>query len=281
MSRKRDGEAPPLPEPLPAPIVDNHTHLDIVLESVDSSTGAELDKAQSVGVDRIVQVGTTLQSSVWAAQLAASDDRVLAAIAVHPNDAPRLDARELDAALAELDQLAGQQRVRAVGETGLDFYRTRDDEALKVQEQSFRRHIDLAKRHGLALMIHDRDAHDDVFAVLESEGAPDTVVFHCFSGDAAMARRCADLGYYMSFAGNTTFAKSTDLREAAVVAPRELLMLETDAPFLTPTPYRGRPNSPYLTALTARAIADERGDDLGELCVAVSENAERVYGSWA
>ena len=281
MSRGRSGEAPPLPEPLPAPVVDNHTHLDIVLETVDSTAAAELDKAASVGVDRIVQVGTTLDSSRWAAELAARDERVLAAIAVHPNDAPRLDAAALDEALDQLDALAGQQRVRAVGETGLDFYRTREDDALKVQEESFRRHIDLAKRHGLALMIHDRDAHDDVFRVLESEGAPSTVVFHCFSGDAEMARRCADLGYYMSFAGNTTFAKSTDLREAAVLAPRELLMVETDAPFLTPMPYRGRPNSPYLTALTVRAIAQERGDDLTELCVAVSDNAERVYGRWS
>jgi len=167
--------------------------------------------------------------------------------------------------------------VRAVGETGLDHYRT-PQEHWRVQEESFRRHIAIAKQTNKTLVIHDRDAHDDVLRVLAEEGAPEHTVFHCFSGDADVARRCADNGYVMSFAGNVTFKNAHDLREAACAAPRELLLVETDAPFLTPMPYRGKPNAPYLVPLTLRALADLRSEDLAVLCGAVRATAERVFG---
>lgn len=279
--RERESVPPPLPEPLPVPVVDNHVHLDIVLANVPGTTAAgELDKAAEVGIDRVVQIGTEVPSSIWAADLAEADQRVLAAVAIHPNDAARMDAATLDAATDVIDGLAARPRVRAVGETGLDYFRTRDQAAQAIQREAFARHIDIAKRHGIALMIHDRDAHEAIFDVLAVEGVPDTVVFHCYSGDAEMARRCADAGYYMSFAGNVTFPSNGHLREAMTLAPPELLLVETDAPFLTPIPDRGRPNSSYLVPTTVRAMAAERGVDLAELCSVLSHNSERVYGGW-
>ena len=275
----REKTPPEAPDRLPVAVPDNHTHLDIVIDWLGGTPAEHLDRAEAVGVDRIMQVGTDIESSRWAADLAAADHRVLAAVALHPNDAARL-GDGLDDAVAVIDELAAQPRVRAVGETGLDFYRTREDDGHRLQRESFARHIDIAKRHGIALMIHDRDAHQAVFDVLAAEGAPQTVVFHCFSGDAEMARACADNGWFMSFAGNSTFNASTDLREAYCAAPRELLLAETDAPFLTPMPHRGRPNGPYLTPLTIERMATERGEDLAELCQALSDNAERVYGAW-
>lgn len=275
----REKTPPEPPAPLPVAVPDNHTHLDIVIEWMGGTPAEHLDAAEAVGIDRIVQVGTDAESSRWAARLAAEDHRVLAAVALHPNDAARL-GDGLDDAIAVIDELAAQPCVRAVGETGLDFYRTREDDGHARQRESFARHIDIAKRHSIALMIHDRDAHDAVFDVLAAEGAPDTVVFHCFSGDAQMARTCAEHGWFMSFAGNSTFPASTDLREAYCAAPRELLLAETDAPFLTPMPHRGRPNGSYLTPLTIQRMAEERGEDLAELCQALSDNAERVYGGW-
>src|SRR6266508_781797 len=155
-----------------------------------------------------------------------------------------------------------------------------DEAGRSQQHASFRAHIDIAKRHGKALVIHDRDAHDDVLKLLEEEGAPETVVLHCFSGDAEFARQCADRGYVMSFAGTVTFRNAVPLQEVAKVAPRELILVETDAPFLTPMPYRGRPNAPYLIPLTVRFLADLRGDDLDELCAVISATGERVFGPW-
>lgn len=278
--QEREKTPPQAPVPLPVPVVDNHTHLDIVIDWLGGTATEHLDRAEAVGINRVVQVGTDVDSSRWAAELAAADPRVLAAVALHPNDTPRLGAG-LDEAIAVIDGLAAQPRVRAVGETGLDFFRTREPAGHLVQRESFARHIDIAKRHGIALMIHDRDAHGAVFEVLAAEGAPQTVVFHCFSGDEQMARVCADNGYYMSFAGNSTFNASSELRAAYTVAPQELLLVETDAPFLTPMPHRGRPNAPYLTPLTVERMAAERGEDLAALCQALSDNSERVYGSWA
>ncbi|MFV0533188.1 MAG: TatD family hydrolase [Cumulibacter sp.] len=277
---EREKTPPKLPEPLPVAVPDNHTHLDIVIDWIGGTASEHLDTAESVGIDRIVQVGTDVASSRWAADLADADDRVLAAVALHPNDVPRL-GDGLAAALDAIDELAARPRVRAVGETGLDYFRTQEVAGQDVQRESFARHIDIAKRHGVALMIHDRDAHDDVFDVLAAEGAPEKVVFHCFSGEEQMARRCADLGYYMSFAGNSTFNASTHLRAAYAVAPQDLLLAETDAPFLTPMPHRGRPNGPYLTPLTIAQMADVRGEDLAALCQALSDNSERVYGVWS
>lgn len=270
----RSGDAPPDPSPLSTPVLDSHTHLDIQ----GGDPAAALARAAAVGVTRVVQVGCDVPSSVWAADLAAAHPSVAATVALHPNDAPApVGAVDLDAALAEIEKLAARPEVRGIGETGLDFYRT-GPEGLAAQEKSFRAHIQLAKRYDKALVIHDRDAHADVFRVLESEGAPSRVVFHCYSGDAEMARRCADAGYVMSFAGNITFKNAQNLRDAAAIAPRELLLVETDGPFLTPMPYRGRPNAPYLIPLILRALAEVRGDDVEELAASIWATGERIFG---
>jgi TatD DNase family protein len=251
-------------------VLDSHCHLDIV----GGDVGAQLAAAKSVGVDTVVQIGIDVESSQLSAQIAEQYDDIWAAVALHPNEAGR-GAATPDA-LAEIERLAALPQVKAIGETGLDHFRTGDD-GRAPQEDSFRAHIAIAKSTGTTLVIHDRDAHDDVLRVLAEEGAPDRVVFHCFSGDAAMARTCADHGYWMSFAGNVTFKNAADLRDAAVAAPADLLLVETDAPFLTPMPYRGRPNASYLIPLTMRALADLRGDDLDQLCGSVAANGRRAF----
>ena len=292
---RRAGEFPPPPEPLAVPVFDSHTHLDITvheagLAAVAAIAGGErgedqdpvellIAAAAAVGVDRLVQVGVDVDSSRWGAGLAARHPAVLATVALHPNEAPRLTAHDLDEALRVIDDLAGQPRVRGVGETGLDTFRTGDDGRV-AQERSFREHIGIAKRHGKALVIHDRDAHADVLRVLDEEGAPDAVVLHCFSGDAAFAAECVRRGYHLSFAGTVTFGSADDLRAAAALCPPELMLVETDAPFLTPMPYRGRPNASYLVPVTVRALAAATGRDLDELCAAISANGERVFGGW-
>ncbi len=281
---KRDRSRPPAPEPLPHPVVDNHCHLDIADGTGEDAwiqPAEALARAAAAGILRIVQVGCDLEGSRWAAQLAQEHDAVLAAVALHPNEAPRLAAAgTLDAALDEIEALASaNERVRAVGETGLDFFRT-GEEGLAAQEESFRRHIDIAKRYGKTLMIHDREAHEAVLRVIDSEGAPERWVMHCFSGDAEFARACLDRGAHLSFAGTVTFKNADPLREALKVAPRDRILVETDAPFLTPMPYRGRPNASYLIPLTMRVMAETRGDDLGDLCAAVDANSEAAYGAW-
>ncbi|MFI2274341.1 MULTISPECIES: TatD family hydrolase [Catenuloplanes] len=279
------GEFPPAPDALPVPVIDSHTHLDITVhEAGVPGPGTSdpvqrlVDAAAAVGVDRLVQVGVDVASSRWGAELAAKHPSVLAAVALHPNDAPRLGDR-LDEALREIEALAAQDRVRAIGETGLDTFRTGED-GRTAQEESFRAHIGFAKRYGKALMIHDRDAHADVLRVLDSEGAPDTVVLHCFSGDAEFAAECVRRGYLLSFAGTVTFKSAEQLRAAARVTSPEHLLVETDAPYLTPSPFRGRPNASYLVPLTMRALAETTGRDLAELCAAVSANGERAFGGW-
>jgi TatD DNase family protein len=199
---------------------------------------------------------------------------VYAAVAVHPNESDSAN----DDVLGDIERLARLPHVRAVGETGLDYYR--DWARTDNQQRSFRAHIEIAKRTGKTLVIHDREAHDDVLRILEEEGAPDRVVFHCFSGDAEMAKVCATRGYIMSFAGNVTFKNAAPLREAAVVAPLELVLVETDAPYLTPVPYRGKPNAPYLIPLTVRAVAEVKGVPVEELCRAIAETGERLFGPW-
>lgn len=272
---------PPAPEPLPVPVMDNHTHLDFPDGTAPVGIKAALDAAAAVGVQGAVQVGCDLESSRFTVEAVQQDQRLLGAVALHPNDAPHYAARgELEAALAEIESLAAHPRVRAIGETGLDFYRT-EGEGLRHQEYSFRRHIDIAKRLNLTLQIHDRDAHDDVVRVLREEGAPDRVVFHCFSGDEELARTCNEQGWWMSFAGTLTFKNAANLRAALAVADRRLIMVETDAPFLTPHPHRGRPNASYMVPYTVRAMAELTGSDLAGLCNAISENTVRAYGSWA
>ncbi|MCW2681879.1 MAG: AraC family transcriptional regulator [Frankiales bacterium] len=270
-SHGRTGDPPPLPEPLAVPVLDSHAHLDLMDVDVDEALAA----ARSVGIDVVVQVGVDLPSSRWSADVASRYDDVHAAVALHPNEAGRGAAT--DQALREVEQLAALPQVVAVGETGLDHFRTETPEGHRLQEESFRAHIAIAKRTGTALVIHDRDAHDDVVRVLLDEGAPERVVFHCFSGGAELARTCAEHGWWMSFAGPVTFKANDDLREAVQVAPTELLLVETDAPFLTPMPYRGRPNAPYLVPLTVRSLAATKRADLDELCAAIASNGRRAF----
>ena len=288
----RRGEPPPSPEPLPAPALDSHTHLDIVLGerpaddehgewASDAAVDSEIAAAAAVGIPRLVQVGVDVPSSRWSAELAARHPSVLAAVALHPNEAGagRAEGHRLDTALAEIDRLAALPRVRAVGETGLDRFRT-GPEGWAAQEASFRAHIRIAKERDVALVIHDRDAHEEILRVLEDEGAPEHTVFHCFSGDAAFAKACVERGYVLSFAGTLTFGNAGYLREAAALTPPDQLLVETDAPFLTPMPHRGRPNASRLVPLTVRALADVTGVELTELCSTLTATAERVFGRW-
>ena len=264
----REGERPPAPDPLRVAVPDAHCHLDIM--GVD--VGQAVSEARAVGIAPLITIGIDVPSSQFAVAAASSYDGVHATVAIHPNEAPAATEDQLD----RIARLAADPHVVGVGETGLDHFRT-DAEGWRAQEESFRRHISIAKEAGKALVIHDRDAHDDVLRVLEQEGAPDRVVFHCFSGDAAMARTCAERGYVMSFAGNVTFASAAELREAAAVAPLDLLLVETDAPFLTPVPYRGRPNAPYLVPHTVRLLAELKGVHEEELCEAVAATATRTF----
>ncbi|MCD4849784.1 TatD family hydrolase [Arthrobacter sp. AK01] len=274
-------EYPPAPEPLPVPVMDNHTHLDFRNGLIEVSVRDAMDAAQSVGVQGAIQVGCDLESSRFTVEAVDADPRLLGAVAIHPNDAPVYAGRgELESALAEIEELASHPRIRAIGETGLDFFRTHGD-GLVHQRHSFRRHIDIAKRLGLTLQIHDRDAHDDVVQVLQEEGAPDRVVFHCFSGDEELARICNTNGWYMSFAGTMTFKNAGNLRSALAIAEPSRILVETDSPFLTPHPYRGRPNASYMVPYTVRSMAEVTGDDLSELCSRLAENTLQAYGSWA
>jgi TatD DNase family protein len=270
--------APAAAEPLPAPAFDSHCHLDIMGLPVPDVLG----QARAAGIERVITVGIDLESSRWSARCADEYDSVYAAVAIHPNDTAKAteggDGLAAEDVLAEIETLAGLPQVRAVGETGLDYYR--DHSGPGLQRDWFRAHIGIAKRTGKALMIHDREAHEDVLRILAEEGPPDKVVFHCFSGDEQMAKRCADQGYVMSFAGNLTFNSAQNLRDAAAVAPADLLLAETDSPFLTPVPYRGRPNSPAMVAYTIRRLAEVRDMDLAALCAQVTATGERIFGPW-
>ena len=276
----RDVRWPEPPVPLAVPVYDNHAHLEIADGDELLSLGDQLERAAAVGVIGVVQAGGDIESSRWSAEAAASHPRVLAAVAIHPNEAPAYQAAgRLDEAIAVIDELAAQPRVRAIGETGLDFFRTGAG-GLPAQHESFEAHIALAKKHDLAMQIHDRDAHDAVLATLERVGAPEKTVFHCFSGDVAMAEMAAQRGYYLSFAGNVTFKNAQNLRDALKVTPRERILVETDAPFLTPTPHRGRPNAPYLIPVTVRFLAVQLEVGLDELCEQLAANTVEVYGSF-
>ena len=280
-NRDIDRPRAPLPEPLPVPTVDAHEHLEIVTDAAfDSKEVADvIAEAKSVNVDRIVQVGYSAEQSRWCVNAAEKwNTSVLAAVALHPNEAPVVE--DLDADLKIIEQLAQHPRVRAIGETGLDYFRT-PPELRARQQESFKWHIDLAKRMNKALVIHDRDSHDDVLSVLSEVGAPEKTIFHCFSGDVAMAKICIERGYILSFAGTLTFKNAPELREAVKLVPLDQLLVETDSPFLAPTPHRGAGNTPAQIANIVRAMATERNQDLAELASALSDNAERIFGSFA
>jgi TatD DNase family protein len=276
--QRRDRERPPPPEALPHPVVDNHCHLDIS-DGDWLETSEAIARAGEVGVRRIVQIGCDLPGAAWAVSAAADHAELVAGVALHPNEAPRLAAEgRLEEALTEIERLAqAHDKVRAVGETGLDYFRTGPD-GRDAQVESFARHLDIAKRLDRTLVIHDRDAHDAVLDVIDAEGAPERWVMHCFSGNPRFARACLDRGAYLSYAGTVTFKNAQPLRDALAVTPLDRVLVETDAPFLTPTPYRGRPNASYLVPVTVRAMADVRGEGLSELCQAIDENTERAFG---
>ena len=275
---RRDRERPPPPEPLPHPVVDNHCHLDIA-DGEWLETAEALARAAEVGVPRVVQIGCDLPGAQWAVDAALEHEALVAGVALHPNETPRLAAEgRLEEALAEIERLArSHDKVRAVGETGLDHFRT-GPEGHAAQVESFARHLDLAKRLDKTLVIHDRDAHDEVLDVVDAEGAPERWVMHCFSGNPRFARACLERGAWLSFAGTVTFKNAQPLRDALAVTPLDRVLVETDAPFLTPTPYRGRPNASYLVPVTVRAMAGVRGDDLTVLCEAIEANTEAAFG---
>lgn len=279
--RARRLEYPPAPEPLAVPVVDNHTHLDFRDGLVTVDVHQAMDAAAAVGVAGAIQVGCDVDSARFTLAAIEAEPRLLGAVAIHPNDAARLAERgHLDAALEQIEQMAAHPRVRAVGETGLDYYRT-GPEGVGSQQEAFRWHLDLAHRLGKAVQIHDRDAHEDVVRILlDTPELPEKVVFHCFSGDASLARTCNEHGWYMSFAGPVTFAANDDLRAALAEAREDLVLVETDAPFLTPHPHRGRPNAPYLVPLTVRRMAEVRGMDVDALSAAIAANTRSVYGEF-
>ncbi|WP_406638603.1 TatD family hydrolase [Amycolatopsis sp. WGS_07] len=264
-------ELPPVPDRLPVTVVDAHTHLDACGAKTAADVVEMVDRAERAGVARVVTVADDLAAARWASEASTWDSRVFAAVAIHPTRTKEFGPAEQ----SEVERLARGERVVAVGETGLDYYW--DYSPHDAQQVAFRWHIDLAKRLGKALMIHDRDAHEDVLRILDEEGAPETVVFHCFSGDEHIARRCIDKGYILSFAGTVTFKNARGLHEAARIVPRGQFLAETDAPFLTPHPYRGRPNEPYCTAYTVRYLAQLRGEAVHEVADAVRTTAERAY----
>jgi TatD DNase family protein len=279
-NRDLDRKPGPIPAPLNSKTVDSHAHLELIHNSEPDSPLIKqtLDEAAAVGIDRVVQVGYSAEQSIWSVKCAESFvGRVLAAVALHPNEAPVVDDLEKD--LKVIEELASHPRVRAIGETGLDFFRTAEDLQEK-QKYSFRRHIKIAKDHNKALVIHDRDAHRAVLDLLIEEGAPSNTIFHCYSGDAAMAKECISNKYVLSFAGTVTFKNAPELREAVALVPIELLLVETDSPFLAPMPNRGSLNTPAQIPYTLRAIADVRGESADYLAAAISENAERIFGSF-
>ncbi|MDO5683110.1 MAG: TatD family hydrolase [Propionibacteriaceae bacterium] len=271
-------ELPPTPEPLPRPVVDSHCHLDTASHVTGLSPADAIARAAEVNITRIVQIGCDVEDSRWAVQVAEEHPSVIATVALHPNVAARMTREELSAALVELDGLAAQDRVRGVGETGLDYYRTREGEGQARQHESFAAHISLAKAHGKTLVIHDRDAHDDILKVLDAEGVPERFVMHCFSGDAAFARECLDRGGYLSFPGPVTYKANEDLRDALRITPADRVLVETDAPYLVPMPWRGSPNASYLIPHTVRFMADVRGEPVEELCDALTGNAFAAFG---
>ena len=271
---------PAAPDPLPHPVVDNHCHLDIDGgESESLSPGAAIDAASAVGVPRIVQIGCDLHSARWTRDLVEKYDGLIGGVALHPNETPHLvENDKLDDALHAIEEIvSSSDRIRAVGETGLDYYRT-GEAGRAAQHESFRAHIDMAKRLDKTLVIHDRDAHADVLDVLDEVGTPERTVMHCFSGDADFARAYLDRGCWLSFSGVVTFKNAPNIRDALAVTPMDRILVETDAPFLTPAPHRGKPNASYLLPHTVRMMAGALDRELEDLCRAIDANTDTAYG---
>lgn len=287
MPSDRASDPPPDPEPLPLPVTDNHTHLDHARGAAEGEFPdqamvlALIQRAVRCGATRLVQIGCDLAAARWTVETVRRHPELAGGVALHPTEATKhAAAGTFDEAMAQIETLAEDGGVRVVGETGLDYYWVTDEAGRRAQRESFARHVALAKRLGKVLQIHDRDAHDDVLDVLRAEGAPERTVFHCFSGDAALARRCADAGWYLSFAGTLTFKNAAGLREALRAVPADRVMVETDAPYLTPVPFRGRPNGSYLMPHTVRAMAAVTGRDLEQVCADLAATTEAVYGRW-
>ena len=281
-NQARPQHYPELPEPLEVGTYDNHTHLEIADGETPLSVAEHLQLMREVGMIGAVQVGVTLESSKWSAEVARENQMLLAAVALHPNEAPLYESKQkLDEAISEIAELARQPRVRAIGETGLDFFRTTGEKELALQQHSFESHIEIAKENDIALQIHDRDAHDAVVETLKRVGSPEKVVLHCFSGDVQLVEIAKNNGWFISFAGNITFKKNQYLRDALVAADIRQVLVETDAPFLTPEPLRGRPNAPYLVPHTLRYMANILGVDVNRLAEQINRNTESAYGSWS
>ena len=279
-NRDLDRKPGPLPQALKTKTVDSHAHLELIHNSEPDSPLIKqtLAEAASVGIDRVVQVGYSAEQSLWSVKCAESFvGQVVAAVALHPNEAPVVEDLEKD--LQIIEELAANPRVRAIGETGLDFFRTPEN-LRDRQKYSFARHIKMAKEHKKALVIHDRDSHRAVLDLLIQEGAPANTIFHCYSGDAQMAKECIANEYILSFAGTVTFKNAPELREAVVLVPIEQLLVETDSPFLAPMPNRGALNTPAQIPNTLRVIADLRNESVDYLAGAISENAERIFGKF-
>lgn len=279
-NRDIDRQLAPAPEPLSVKAIDAHAHLEIVTNTEPDAPEVKevIDAAAAAGIDRLVQVGYSAEQSKWCVRLAELyPGKVLATVALHPNEAPVV--ADLESELAIIAELAKHPRVRAIGETGLDYFRTLP-ELQEIQRESFRRHIAIAKENNLALVIHDRDAHDDVLKVLEEVGAPEKTIFHCYSGDLEMAKYCVARGYVLSFAGTVTFKNAPALREAVKYVPDELLLVETDSPFLAPSPHRGALNTPAQIANIVRFIAEERGVDPEHIAEVTAANTVRLFGSF-
>ncbi|MGC4174507.1 TatD family hydrolase [Demequina sp.] len=279
------GEWAPAPEPLPAPVVDNHTHLDWEQAENPRTTAQLLREAADAGVTKVVQIGCDVGAARWTVAAIDEHPAMVGGVALHPNDAARhalgthASGLTYEDAFAQIAELARHPRIRVIGETGLDRFRT-GSEGIEAQERAFRDHLALARELDLPVQIHDRDAHADVLRVVDADTAPRAVIMHCFSGDAGFARECLDRGWYLSFAGTVTFKNAPGLREAAALTPRDRLLVETDAPFLTPHPHRGAVNAPAQVATTVRTLAQARGDDLDALCVDIAANSESLYGPW-
>jgi len=275
------------PEALAAPVIDTHCHLDIHDRHLHGGSMPDpdtlIEMAAAVGVTRIMQIGCDLESARLSIQLAKTRPALVVGVGLHPNEVPRIFETKgnagLDLAYEAIEEMVQDEVVRAVGETGLDYFRS-DETTRPIQQESFRRHIDIAKKIGKTLVIHDRESHQDVMDILMNEGAPDRVIFHCFSGDAAMAKFCADQGWFISFSGVVTFKNATDLHEAAAIVPNDLILVETDAPYLTPVPNRGKPNASYLMPFTVRALASLRGVDESTMAGHLWDNAQRALGVW-